>query len=161
MKITVFWDVTPYSLVNIYQCFRLICHLHLQVQEDSGSITSQKNVNFHNNCHENLQISECRKSELKADKVFVSVQVLWTAASTSMQNALLLEVLTPVTAICVRSLHCHRNASLVSNTFFYCVLYYLIFFMSLDRTDISRVKIKSVGFSVTCLMPMMGVQHDG
>jgi hypothetical protein len=30
VKITVFWDVTSWSLVDRYQCFRGICCFHLQ-----------------------------------------------------------------------------------------------------------------------------------
>jgi hypothetical protein len=37
IKITVFWDMKPYSLVDIYQCFQETGCLHLPHPEAGGS----------------------------------------------------------------------------------------------------------------------------
>jgi hypothetical protein len=38
MKITVFWDVMPYSLVDRYQCFRGTCYHHHQGKDGSRAL---------------------------------------------------------------------------------------------------------------------------
>jgi hypothetical protein len=37
IKITVFWDMKPYSSADIYQCFQETCGLHLPRPEAGGS----------------------------------------------------------------------------------------------------------------------------
>jgi hypothetical protein len=53
-------------------------------------------------------------SEVTTDKVFNSVQILWTAVTTNTMNATLSEMQTAATATFVPYLFYHRIASLVS-----------------------------------------------
>jgi hypothetical protein len=47
MKMTVFWDVVPYSLVEVYRRFRgACCLLHQGILMMEAACTSEKLVNF-------------------------------------------------------------------------------------------------------------------
>jgi hypothetical protein len=55
MKITVFWDVAPCSLVEVYRYFRGACCLHHQgalIME--AAIKSEKSVNFYQTAWRNI-----------------------------------------------------------------------------------------------------------
>jgi hypothetical protein len=49
MKMTVFWDVSPYSLAEVHRRFRDACCLHNRVAS-----TSEKSVNFYHNTWRNI-----------------------------------------------------------------------------------------------------------
>jgi hypothetical protein len=74
LKIAVFWDVTPYSLVDRYQCFRETCSHHLRspIQMMAGGSSKTLVPNYqttwqHNSDDHNHDIHhpENRKSRVK------------------------------------------------------------------------------------------------
>jgi hypothetical protein len=73
MKMTVFWDVAPCTLVEIYWCFRGACCLHLIALMMEVASTSDTSVNFYQttrcNISEDSHLHTCRCEKLKSQKL--------------------------------------------------------------------------------------------
>jgi hypothetical protein len=51
---TVFWDIAPSSLVEVYRYFRGACCLHYQGDMVEAVSTSETSVNFHKTTRRNI-----------------------------------------------------------------------------------------------------------
>jgi hypothetical protein len=66
LKVTVFWDVAPFNIVEIDRCFRGAYRLHHQGDEETVS-TSETSVNFYektrrNNLEDSNIHTRCREN---------------------------------------------------------------------------------------------------